>query len=304
MKTALILHGVCPEEEFFFSKYPSPSNAWWLPWLQQQFLRAGWQCQTPELPHPYRPSYAEWKETFECFKPQKLSLLVGHSAGGGFAIKYLQEHKLKLEKLILVAPWLDPEREFDDFLQTDLKPTALNSIDEVHLIFSEDDDEAERQTKDRLLAAYPQIVFHDYLNFGHFTAGKTGRSFQELWNLCRLNGQALKKQFSLNLCGIPAADCHVDFAFVRKDRAFRCQQSPLSGIGKSHAAVLINDPLPGNVIFRPRLMQSITDGARRMRTAGQPRRLSVVHDLSPRNPPHDGKHSLIKVLHLSSVFAL
>ena len=117
MKTALILHGICPEEEFFFSKYPSPSNAWWLPWLQQQFLRAGWQCQTPELPHPYRPSYAEWKETFECFKPQKLSLLVGHSAGGGFAIKYLQEHKLKLEKLILVAPWLDPEREFDDFLK-------------------------------------------------------------------------------------------------------------------------------------------------------------------------------------------
>lgn len=119
------------------------------------------------------------------FQTPKLSLLVGHSAGGGFAIKYLQEHKLKLEKLILVAPWLDPEREFDDFLQTDLKPTALNSIDEVHLIFSEDDDEAERQTKDRLLAAYPQIVFHDYLNFGHFTAGKTGRSFQELWNLCR-----------------------------------------------------------------------------------------------------------------------
>ena len=142
------------------------------PGCNSRFLRAGWQCQTPELPHPYRPSYAEWKETFDCFKPQKLSLLVGHSAGGGFAIKYLQEHKLKLEKLILVAPWLDPEREFDDFLQTDLKPTALNSIDEVHLIFSEDDDEAERQTKDRLLAAYPQIVFHDYLNFGHFTAGK------------------------------------------------------------------------------------------------------------------------------------
>ena len=128
MKTALILHGICPEEEFFFSKYPSPSNAWWLPWLQQQFLRAGWQCQTPELPHPYRPSYAEWKETFECFKPQKLSLLVGHSAGGGFAIKYLQEHKLKLEKLILVAPWLDPEREFDDFLQTDLKPVSYTHL--------------------------------------------------------------------------------------------------------------------------------------------------------------------------------
>jgi len=115
----------------------------------------------------------------------KLSLLVGHGAGAGFAVKYMQEHRLRLEKLLLVAPWLDPEREFDDFLQTALHPAALNNIGEVHLIFSEDDKEAERQTKDRLLAAYPQIVFHDYLNFGHFTAGKTGRSFQELWNLCR-----------------------------------------------------------------------------------------------------------------------
>ena len=185
MKNALILHGICPEEEFFFSKYPSPSNAWWLPWLQQQFLRAGWQCQTPELPHPYRPTYNEWKETFEAFKPQNLSILIGHSAGGGFAIKYLQEHKLKLEKLILVAPWLDPEQEFDDFLQTELKPSALNNIDEIHLIFSEDDDETEHQTKDKLLTAYPQITFHHYLNFGHFTTGKTAHSFQELWNLCR-----------------------------------------------------------------------------------------------------------------------
>lgn len=115
MKTALILHGVCPEEEFFFSKRPSPSNAWWLPWLQQQFLRAGWQCQTPELPHPYRPSYAEWKETLEWFKPQKLSLLVGHGAGAGFAVKYMQERRLRLEKLLLVAPWLDPERDLTIF---------------------------------------------------------------------------------------------------------------------------------------------------------------------------------------------
>ena len=44
---------------------------------------------------------------------------------------------------------------------------------------------SDEQERERLLAAYPQIVFHDYLNFGHFTAGKTGRSFQELWNLCR-----------------------------------------------------------------------------------------------------------------------
>lgn len=185
MKNALILHGVCDEEEFFFSHYPSPSNAWWLPWLQQQFLRAGWQCQTPELPIPYLPRYEEWQKTFEQFNPKELSIIIGHSAGAGFMIKYLQQHRLKLDKLILVAPWLDPGKEFDDFLQTELNPAALSGIGEVHLIFSQDDSDDIHRSKDALLQVYPQITFHHYLNYGHFTVGKTGRSFQELWNLCR-----------------------------------------------------------------------------------------------------------------------
>lgn len=113
MKTALILHGVCPEEEFFFSKRPSPSNAWWLPWLQQQFLRAGWQCQTPGTPASLPPVLCRMERNFRMVQTQKLSLLVGHGAGAGFAVKYMQERRLRLEKLLLVAPWLDPEREFD-----------------------------------------------------------------------------------------------------------------------------------------------------------------------------------------------
>ena len=185
MKTALILHSIYPRKRAFFSKRSSPANSWWLPWLQQQFLLAGWQCQIPELPAPNTPSYAEWKKTFENCAPLKLSLLIGHGAGAGFAVKYLQEHNLTLKKLLLVAPYMDPEQKFNDFLQTKLSSSAFDNIEEVHLIFSEDDEKANHQTKDNLLKTYPQIIYHNYLNFGHFTSGKTGHSFQELWNLCR-----------------------------------------------------------------------------------------------------------------------
>lgn len=183
MKTALILHGFSPQKKLF--SFKPTSRRWWLPWLQQQFLDAGWQCRIPLFPLPDCPVYEEWKQTLEQFTPRELSFLIAHGAGAGFIVKYLQKNRLRLEKLLLVAPWLDPEQKFGNFLQTDLNAEALNGIKEIHLMFSEDDSADVRQTKDRLLTAYPQIIFHDYLNFGHFTSGKTGHSFQELWNLCR-----------------------------------------------------------------------------------------------------------------------
>lgn len=185
MKQAVIIHGTVDENEYFESHYPSPSNAHWIPWMQRQLLRHGWLCQTPEMPMPYSPDYDQWKQVFEQQNPQSLSLAIGHSAGASFLLKYLQTHSVPLEKLILVAPWLDPEKTCGDFLNTTLKSSPLLNIGEIHLLFSEDDDADIHLSKDRILQAYPQTIFHHYLNFGHFTSGKTGQSFTELWNLCR-----------------------------------------------------------------------------------------------------------------------
>ncbi len=59
MKTPVLLHGTCDEEEYFKRDVPSPSNAHWLPWLQQKFLRSGVLYQALEIPCPYAPVYEE-----------------------------------------------------------------------------------------------------------------------------------------------------------------------------------------------------------------------------------------------------
>lgn len=185
MKKALILHGTCESDEFFNSRYPSPSNAHWLPWLQQRFLRNGFLCQNPELPYPYQPVYEEWKKTFEQFTPQTQDYIVGHSAGAGFILKYLQTQNLQLEKLILVAPWLDPQHLDGEFMKTDLNPQALKDTKEIHLLCSDDDEEDIQISKKRILEAYPQIIYHQFLNLGHFTGIRSRTTFEELWNICR-----------------------------------------------------------------------------------------------------------------------
>lgn len=65
MKSAIIVHGTCDAHEYLEMDFPSPSNAHWLPWLQQKFLRAGVLCQCPEMPTPYAPEYAAWRAVFD-----------------------------------------------------------------------------------------------------------------------------------------------------------------------------------------------------------------------------------------------
>ena len=116
MPNALLIHGCCDEDEYFNEQVPSPSNSHWFPWLQKQLLMCGIETQTPEMPVPYRPDYASWRKEFERFDVGPDTVLVGHSCGGGFLVRWLSEHPVKISQLILIAPWLDPNhRKTIDF---------------------------------------------------------------------------------------------------------------------------------------------------------------------------------------------
>ena len=110
MKTALIIHGTCDEEEFYSDIYPSLSNSHWSPWMQKQLLMAGYLTQTPEMPVATYPDYGLWKQTLERHPISEDSILIGHSCGGGFLLRYLSENKIRTKRTILVAPWLDPDK--------------------------------------------------------------------------------------------------------------------------------------------------------------------------------------------------
>jgi predicted alpha/beta hydrolase family esterase len=50
------------------------------------------------------PDYEEWKKVFERNEIDGDTILIGHSAGGGFLVRWLGETKKKIRKLILISP--------------------------------------------------------------------------------------------------------------------------------------------------------------------------------------------------------
>src|SRR5687768_10922019 len=87
------------------------SNAHWLSWLQRQLCIRGILAQTPEMPRPYEPQFEAWSAEFERYRPDETTIAVGHSCGGGFLLRWLSENPHRqLSKVVVVAPWLDLEK--------------------------------------------------------------------------------------------------------------------------------------------------------------------------------------------------
>jgi predicted alpha/beta hydrolase family esterase len=89
MKKAIIIHGMPSKEEYYDVNRPASSNCHWLPWIQKKLLLKNVLAQTPEMPEPYNPVYENWRKVFEQLSPDEETILIGHSCGGGFIVRWL-----------------------------------------------------------------------------------------------------------------------------------------------------------------------------------------------------------------------
>ncbi len=169
MKKAIIIHGYNDKSEFEDINRPAASNDHWIPWLQRQLLLKGIEAQTPEMPGFYEPNYERWKEMLERFEPDEETILVGHSCGGGFLVRWLSESDIKVGKVVLVAPWLDPTHMIDpSFFQFEINPSLVDKTSGLTIMYSTDD-YADVLTSIEILK--PKIKgarFVEFNNKGHF----------------------------------------------------------------------------------------------------------------------------------------
>lgn len=171
MKTAILLHGTCDKKEYFDKNQQSLSNSHWFPWLQKQLLIKGIPTQTPEIPDAYDPDYKKWKKELEKFEINSETVLIGHSCGGGFMVRWLTENKLNINKLILVAPWLDPKREkTTDFFDFQIDSNVQERVGELYVFVSLDDEQDILDSVEIIKKAFPGATLHKFTNKGHFTS--------------------------------------------------------------------------------------------------------------------------------------
>lgn len=170
MKNAIIIHGMPGKEEYYSDKYPSASNFQWLPWLQKQLLMRDIFAVTPEMPRPFEPEYGAWKREFERHDITPETILVGHSCGAGFLVRWLSEHPdVKTDRVFLVAPWTDPDKKlatgmFDFTIDPDLASRTAGAT----VYISDDDDTDIHDSVKVITESVKDVQVREFTGRGHF----------------------------------------------------------------------------------------------------------------------------------------
>lgn len=170
------------KDGYYNPKGDSESNSHWFPWIQHELILRDILAQTPEMPIPFEPDYDLWKKTFEQFKLDSDTILIGHSCGGGFIVRYLSENNIKVGKVVLVAPWIDPThieapKMFNFEINKDLESRAADII----IFVSSDDDKQILESVEIIKSKLNNIKIVEFKDKGHFCfRNMNTREFPEL----------------------------------------------------------------------------------------------------------------------------
>jgi len=185
MRNAIIVHGSTDKEEYYANKYPSMSNSHWIPWLQKQLLVNDVPAATPEIPQCYNLEYETWKREFERYDVTPETILVGHSCGGGFLVRWLSEHReVRVGKVVLVAPWINPDKDKeggDDFFDFEIDPSLVFRTDGLMIYGSDNDRDAIQKSVQILREKIKDAGYREFTGYRHFITKHMGRvEFPEL----------------------------------------------------------------------------------------------------------------------------
>ncbi len=184
---AILVPGRPDKEEHYDPSRPSNSEDHWYSWLKRQLILRDIHAVSIEPPFPFRPRYDEWKKEFERFELEPDTILVGHSAGGGFLVRYLSEQKgLQVGKVALVAPGMNPDNnpvsDTAYFFKFEIDSDFSSRTKGTSVFISSDDEASVVRTVEILKDNVKGLDIHQYTDKGHFTSGELSKSFPELLN--------------------------------------------------------------------------------------------------------------------------
>ena len=171
MKNAIILHGKPDpgQEEYYNPNFPSASNAHWIPWLQKQLIIHDVATQTPEIPNAWKPEYETWRKEFERYDMTPETMLVGHSCGAGFIVRWLSEHpNVRVGNVMLVAPSLGIDWDTNGFFDFKIDRKLTERTQTITIFVSDNDRAAIQQAVKKLRADIPNIAYREFHSYGHF----------------------------------------------------------------------------------------------------------------------------------------
>ncbi len=134
-KKCIIIHGCPSDAEKAMNPETRTYDKHWIPWAKKELTAKNIETEAPLMPSPWAPDYEKFKNEFEKYNVDENTILIGHSCGCAFLVRWLGETKRKIFKLILVAPWKikkdasAAEKSFYEFpIDTTIKDRAKEVI--------------------------------------------------------------------------------------------------------------------------------------------------------------------------------
>ena len=174
MKNAILVPGRPDIDTHYDPRRPSNSEDHWFSWLKRQLILKDIHAVSIEPPFPFRPRYDDWKKEFERFDITPETILVGHSCGGGFLVRYLSENKdLNVGKVVLVAPWINPENnpvsDAADFFNFETDPDLVIRTAGVTIFNSDNDQDTIHKSVQIIRDKVKNVRYKEFHEYGHFT---------------------------------------------------------------------------------------------------------------------------------------
>ena len=167
MKNCIIVHGKAD------NKKDNPVKHWIL-WTKKELEKNKIKTFVPLMPTPWKPNYNSWKKEFEKLNISEEDILIGHSCGCAFLVRWLGDTKKKIKKLILVAPWKIPETDNEkEFYNYKIDKTIKTRVNEI-IIFTSNDEEEDGKKSARIFHNAFGGKLIELKNHGHYTEEDMG----------------------------------------------------------------------------------------------------------------------------------
>ena len=177
MKQVIIIHGCPYDAEKAMNPETRTYDKHWMPWTREKLIEKGIKTETPLMPSPWAPNYEKFKEEFEKCEITEDTILVGHSCGCAFLVRWLGETKQKVAKLILVAPWKISQESKNgldiDFYEYMIDKTIKDRVGKI-IMFTSDNEEDDGK---KSLEIYRKALGGEIIELkghGHYTMGDMG----------------------------------------------------------------------------------------------------------------------------------
>lgn len=175
-RNCIIIHGCPSDKEKAMDPERRTYDKHWIPWVKERLIKSGIETQTPLMPSPWEPDYEKFKVEFEKCNVDENTILIGHSCGCAFLVRWLGESKRKIAKLILVAPWKIPNKDDErrrKFYTYEIDKSLKERIDSVAL-FTSDNEESDGKESLKIFQKALDGKVIELKGYGHYCLDDMG----------------------------------------------------------------------------------------------------------------------------------